>query len=135
MKLGRREFVATGIGAGAFALLAKARAASGGAAMYGLIGSITAVDGKRDELVEILLEGINDMPGCLSYIVAKDPGDANTVWITEVWESKESHTASLKLPSVQTSIARGKPLIAKFGSYTDTEPVGGLGIKGRRPRK
>ena len=97
--------------------------------MYGLIGSMTAVEGKRDELIKILLDGVNDMPGCLSYIVAKDPNDANGIWITEVWDSKESHAASLKLPSVQAAIAKGKPLIAKFGSYNETEPMGGHGLQ------
>ena len=96
--------------------------------MYGLIGSMIAVEGKRDDLVKILLEGVSGMPGCLSYIVAKDPKDANGIWITEVWDSKESHAASLKLPSVQAAIAKGKPLIAKFGSYNETEPIGGHGL-------
>ena len=96
--------------------------------MYGLIGSMIAVEGKRDELIKILLDGVSGMPGCLSYVVAKDPKDANSIWITEVWDSKESHAASLKLPSVQAAIAKGKPLIAKFGSYNETEPVGGHGL-------
>ena len=97
--------------------------------MYGLIGSAMAVEGKRDELIKILLDGVNDMPGCLSYIVAKDPKDANGIWITEVWDSKESHAASLELPSVKAAIAKGRPLIAKFGSYNETEPVDGHGLQ------
>ena len=128
MKLGRREFVATTVGASAYALFASTETVSGGAKMYGLIGSMIAVEGKRDELVRFLLEGVSGMPGCLSYIVAKDPKDANGIWITEVWDSKESHAASLKLPSVQAAIAKGKPLIAKFGSYNETEPIGGHGL-------
>ncbi len=43
--------------------------------MYGLIGKMTAAPGKQDELISILLEGIATMPGCLSYIVAKDASD------------------------------------------------------------
>jgi len=129
MKIGRREFVATTVGASAFALFASAETVTGGSKMYGLIGSMIAVEGKRDELIRILLEGVNDMPGCLSYVVAKDPKDANAVWITEVWDTKESHAASLKLPSVQAAIAKGKPIIAKFGSYNETEPIGGHGLQ------
>jgi len=97
--------------------------------MYGLIGSFSAVEGKRDELIKILLENDSQMPGCLSYIVAKDPKDDDLIWVTEVWDSKESHAASLKIPSVQTAIAKGKPLIAKFGSFNETEPVGGHGLQ------
>lgn len=128
MKLGRREFVAATVGAGAYALFVSAGTVEGGSKMYGLIGSMTAVEGKRDELMKILLDGVSGMPGCISYVVAKDPKDANGIWITEVWDSKESHAASLKLPSVQAAIAKGKPLIAKFGSYNETEPVGGYGL-------
>jgi quinol monooxygenase YgiN len=96
--------------------------------MYGLIGKMNAQPGQRDALIAVLLEGIADMPGCRSYVVAKDPKDANAIWITEVWDSEQSHRASLSLPSVQQAIARGKPMIASFGDYTATEPVGGHGL-------
>lgn len=96
--------------------------------MYGLIGRMNAIPGQRDELIAILLEGIADMPGCLSYVIARDPTDADAIWITEVWDSQHNHDASLSLPSVQQAIARGKPLIASFGDFTVTEPVGGQGL-------
>jgi quinol monooxygenase YgiN len=104
--------------------------------MYGLIGKMMAVSGQRDALLAILLEGVGAMPGCLSYIIAKDPADADALWITEVWDSEESHRASLALPAVQQAIARGRPLIAGFGGSQDeakplrfvTEPVGGYGL-------
>lgn len=97
--------------------------------MYGLIGKMTAVSGQRDALIAILLEGVRDMPGCLSYVVAKDPSDTNAIWITEVWDNQDSHKASLSLPSVKQAIARGKPLIAGFGDSVVTEPVGGHGLE------
>jgi quinol monooxygenase YgiN len=96
--------------------------------MYGLIGRMTAVPGRRDALVAILLEGVGGMPGCLSYVVATDPTDADAIWITEVWESQASHQASLALPAVRNAIARGRPLIAGFGPSTVTAPVGGHGL-------
>lgn len=96
--------------------------------MYGLIGSMEVVPGRRDELVSILLEGTRSMPGCLSYVVAVDPTDAVTVWVTEVWESQESHEASLSLPAVQRAIAHGRPLITGSGNRTVTIPAGGHGL-------
>jgi quinol monooxygenase YgiN len=96
--------------------------------MYGLIGKMIAVSGQRDALIAILLEGVGEMPGCRSYVVAKDPKDVNAIWITEVWDDEQSHRASLSLPSVQQAIARGKPMIASFGEFTTTEPVGGQGL-------
>ena len=98
--------------------------------MYGLIGKMIAVAGKRDELTAILLSGVGAMPGCLSYIVATDPADANAIWITEAWDSKASHDASLSLPQVKEAIAKGKPLIAGFGDFVVTTPVGGYGLTG-----
>ena len=102
--------------------------------MFGLIGKMTAAPGRRDELITILLDGVAAMPGCLSYIVAKDTTDPDVIWITEAWESKASHEASLSLPSVKDSIAKGRPLIAGFGDRVVTTPVGGHGLaepKGR----
>jgi quinol monooxygenase YgiN len=70
------------------------------------------------------------MPGCLSYIVARDDAGADALWVTEVWDTKASHQASLALPSVQAAIARGRPLIAGFGERFETTPVGGQGLVG-----
>ena len=68
------------------------------------------------------------MPGCLSYIVAADPAEPDALWITEVWESAESHRASLQLPAVQAAIQQGRPLIAGFSNRTETTPLGGVGL-------
>ncbi len=125
MSIGRREFVTASVGTVAYALCFPAEAVQGGSKMYGLIGKMFAAEGKRDELIEILLAGTDEMPGCLSYVIAKDPSDKNAIWITEVWESKESHAASLKIPTVQAAIAKGRPMITGFGERFETEPIGG----------
>lgn len=97
--------------------------------MYGLIGKMIAQPGMRDTLIEILLAGTGSMPGCRSYVIAADAGDDDALWVTEVWESREDHAASLKLPAVQAAIARGRPLIAGFGERFETAPVGGFGLQ------
>ncbi|MEX1251971.1 MAG: putative quinol monooxygenase [Hyphomonas sp.] len=96
--------------------------------MYGLIGKFTSADGKRDELIGCLLEGLKDMPGCLSYVVASDPADANAIWVTEAWVDAESHKASLGLPPVQEAIRKARPIIAGMESIAETQPVGGHGL-------
>jgi len=128
MTLGRREFVTASVGAVAYALFAPAGAVLAGGNMYGLIGKMTAAAGRREELIKILLDGVANMPGCISYVVAKDVKDADGIWITEVWDSKDSHAASLKLPQVKDAIAKGRPLIKDFDVYHETEPVGGHGL-------
>jgi len=97
--------------------------------MYGLIGKMRSVAGQRDALIAILLEGVSGMPGCLSYVVAQDPADADAIWVTEVWDSQASHKSSLSLPSVKDAISRGRPLIAGFDQHIETVPVGGHGIQ------
>lgn len=90
---------------------------------------LLAVDlGIGDTLISILLEGAAEMPGCLSYVVARDPADPTGLWVTEVCDSQASHEASLSLPAVQQAIARGKPLIARFAERFVTEPIGGRGL-------
>ena len=96
--------------------------------MYGLIGRMKAVPGQRDALISILLDATGAMPGCRSYIIARDPSDTDAIWITEVWADQASHQASLSLPSVQQAIARARPLIAGFAERFVTEPVGGHGL-------
>ena len=127
-KIGRREFVAAVGAAASYALFSRGETVHGGDRMYGLIGKMKAAEGKRDELIEILLNGTDEMPGCRSYIVAKDNSDPDAIWITEVWDDKASHEASLKLPSVQAAIAKGRPMIAGFGERFETEPVDGYGM-------
>lgn len=104
------------------------RAGMEGGAMYGLIGKMTAVEGRRDALTAILLEGLGRMPGCLSYVVAHDPAEADTIWVTEVWTDEAAHRASLQVPEVKEAIRKGMPLIATFGDAQVTRPVGGVGL-------
>lgn len=125
MSLDRRQIIAAGLG---LAAMTTAAPTFGETPMYGLIGRMKAQPGQRNALAAILLEGTAAMPGCFSYVVARDPTDADALWITEVWDSQESHRASLNLPEVQAAIAKGRPLIAGFDSQTETEPLGGVGL-------
>lgn len=96
--------------------------------MWGMIAKVTTVAGKRDEMIGVLKESAAEMPGCLIYVVAKDSADENVLWVTEVWDSKESHDASLALPAVQNAMSRGKALIANFERIAVTAPVWGVGL-------
>ena len=121
----RRDVLAGGLAVAAFATTATAQEKT---PMYGLIGQMLAAPGKRDELLAILGESTSGMPGCLSYVIAKDPANADALWITEVWTDKDAHAASLKLPAVQAAIAKARPIIAGFPQHFETIPVGGHGL-------
>lgn len=122
----RREFLMTS--AAVAAMAGDMATAAEKTKMYGLIGKMKAAPGQRDKLVAILLEGTQAMPGCRSYIVARDATDADAIWITEVWDSAELHQASLALPGVQAAIAQARPILAGFGERFETEPLGGHGL-------
>jgi quinol monooxygenase YgiN len=96
--------------------------------MYGIIGQMRATEGSREKLIEILLNGTQDMPGCKLYAISADKSDADGIWITEIWDSEDSHQKSLQLPNVQKAIAEGKPMIAGFGARHLVKPFGGWGV-------
>jgi quinol monooxygenase YgiN len=98
--------------------------------MYGHIARILSKPGEREALLAILLESTGTMAGCLSYVIATDQSNADALWVTEVWESKAAHTASLSLPNVKAAIAQAMPHIAGFDPRAETTPVGGIGLPG-----
>lgn len=99
---------------------------------YGYIGTLKTTSGHRDDVLSILLEGVDDLPaaGCAAYIVSTSDADADLIHVVEVWESKEHHEASLRLPAVRESIERAMPMLT--GEFTSEElrVVGGLGLGG-----
>lgn len=93
------------------------------------MGSMRATPGHRDDVVAILLRGLDELPaaGCSSYVVNVSDTDPDTIWVFEVWASKTQHDASLQLPSVRAAIASAMPMLT--GEFTGQEltVVGGLG--------
>ena len=96
--------------------------------MFGLINRFTAVPGRRDELASCMLEDVGALPGCRSFVVARDFKDPDALWITEIWDSEAAWQASLEIPAVRASIERAMPLIASSGEPAVTEPIGGIGL-------
>ena len=94
---------------------------------YGLIGQIIAQPGQRAALAAILTEGSGTMPGNFAYIVGEDAENPDALWVVELWADKAAHAASLQLPAVQAAIAKGRPLIAGFGSRAEFKPVAKAG--------
>lgn len=120
----RRDML--GLTAAAIAASAIPAAAQEAKPRYGLIGQMLSTPGQRDALVAILTAATGGMPGCLSYVVALDTANPDAIWITEIWDSRESHAASLKLPAVRAAIAKARPIIAGFPQHFETVPVAGV---------
>ena len=93
--------------------------------MYGLHNSLQATSGKGKELADILLraaEEVSKVEGCKAYLVSIDTGDPDRIWVTEFWNRKEDHDASLQLPEVKSLIGKAMPIL-------DGMPVGGPEIR------
>ena len=123
MQMPRRTFLEYLAGVTLTSVLGSSQEASG---MWGMIAKITLLPGKRNEMLQILEESAADMQGCLSYVVARDATDENTVWVTEVWDTMASHDASLSLPAVKNAIPRAKAIVSNFERIAVTTPAWGV---------
>ena len=98
---------------------------------YGYLGSMRTRYGHRDEVVEILLSGVEGLKaaGCELYVVGVSDTDRDVIWVTEVWQSKAHHDASLQLPSARAAIEKAMPLLTGEFTRQELTVVGGLGVK------
>ncbi len=97
---------------------------------YGYIASMKTQPGKRDEVVEILLSGLDGLEevGCLQYTVGVEAGDEVTIWVSEVWVSEAAHHGSLELPETKAAIGRAMPMLSGEFTRVETEVRGGVGL-------
>jgi quinol monooxygenase YgiN len=61
---------------------------------YLLINKMTTKPGKRDEVINILLESgkaFDNNDACLMYLVSQDRDDENVIWVQDAWTSEEEH--------------------------------------------
>jgi quinol monooxygenase YgiN len=99
--------------------------------MFGMHGRFRAQPGQGEALTAILLEAAESMRGnddCLLYVVSREPGDPDAIWVTEAWTGREAHAASLDVPGAKDQIARAMPLIAGIDGRAELEPLGGKGL-------
>ncbi len=62
--------------------------------------------------------------GCLAYDVGINDENPDTVYVSELWTSKQAHADSLKLESVRAAIAEAMPMLTgEFGGH-DFEVLG-----------
>lgn len=99
---------------------------------YGYVGSMRAKDGQRDAVIEILLSGVEGLrtAGCQVYAVCTAGDDDDVIWVTEVWDSREQHDASLQLPATRAAIGRAMPMLTGDFTRQELSVVGGLGVTG-----
>jgi quinol monooxygenase YgiN len=97
---------------------------------YGCIASMRTRAGSRDEVVSVLLgaaDGLREA-GCDLYIVGRSDDDDVTIWVTEVWQTKEHHDASLELPEARAAIGKAMPMLTGEFTKQELSVAGGLGL-------
>lgn len=86
---------------------------------------MSAQDGKREELLEILLKAsrlLEENDDCILYVVSRMKDDENAVWINETWTSEDAHDRSLDPDNIRELVMSALPLLA-------TKPEGGLHLE------
>jgi quinol monooxygenase YgiN len=91
--------------------------------MFSVYGRMTALPGRRDELITLLLEGFRaggEDSGLLSYIINTAFDEPDTVWLTQLWTDKDAHDTVTRSEPVAAVTRRLSPLLA-------TQPEGAYG--------
>jgi quinol monooxygenase YgiN len=99
-------------------------------ANYGFNATLTAKPGMGDQLVKLLLTGLEDgNPGstefCLVYLVCRSASNPDVVHITEGWTNEEDHHRVFAGEAAQAIVAQFNELLAEESVYTDYVPVNG----------
>lgn len=92
---------------------------------FGLHGSLKAREGKGSQLADLLLKAsavLASVAGCRLYMISIDAEDGDLIWVTEAWDSKENHAASLQDERIRAIIGEAMPLL-------DGMPAGGKSLK------
>ena len=91
-----------------------------------------AQPGRADELAGLFVqvaEGLRSAPGCISWIVARNPQSPEEVWVQELWASEDAAEQALASqdagegpkPEEVMALCAGPP------RRTDLTAVGGVG--------
>ncbi len=96
---------------------------------YGFHATMTAVPGRGDELVDLLLSGPVTGPAaadaCVVFLVGRSASDPDLVFLTEGWTSEEAHAEVFASAEAQAYMARFAPLVSGDATYVDEVPLGG----------
>ncbi|MFJ9629512.1 putative quinol monooxygenase [Streptomyces sp. NPDC101175] len=97
-------------------------------AHYGFTATLTARPGVGDQLVNLLLTGLDEgSPGasehCVVYLVSRSASDPDLIHVTEGWTSEADHHRIFAGEAAQAIVARIAGLLAEEPRYTDHVPV------------
>lgn len=88
---------------------------------YSRSSNIIAKPGKGEELVSLLTNAYEKIPGMRRYEVFQNKHNPELVHVSEKWESRAAYVASLDLPQIQSAIADNGKLIDATKHQRDYE--------------
>jgi quinol monooxygenase YgiN len=97
---------------------------------FGMQAVLIAAEGRGDELAHFMLEAsetVSKMDGCILYLVQQSLTDNSKILVTELWDNKKSHAASLTNEAVRVIIMKAKPIIIGM-DHNPAKYIGGHGI-------
>ena len=100
--------------------------------LYAQYTRFTCKPGKAPMLVGILTKAngiVSTAAGCRLYIINRDAGKEDTIWVTELWDSAEDHAMSLTMDGCKELITEAMPLLASPPDPIVLEALAGKGTE------
>jgi quinol monooxygenase YgiN len=92
-------------------------------------GKAVARRGQGEELAQLLLaaaDELGDDPGCELYLVNRQTGDEDVIWVTELWRSQTDLDASLERIRGSDQVAAAMALVEDW-QMVELDLLGGKG--------
>ncbi|MFB2596448.1 putative quinol monooxygenase [Herbiconiux sp. P17] len=97
---------------------------------YGFSATLTAKPGRGDDLVTLMLSGLEagnpaTSEHCLVYLVSRSPSNPDVAHVIEGWTSEDDHHRVFATEAAQRIVAGFAELLEGEAVYTDLTPAGG----------
>jgi quinol monooxygenase YgiN len=98
---------------------------------YGFSATLTAKPGRGDDLVALLLSGLDagspaTSEHCLVYLVSRSASSPDVAHVIEGWTSEEDHHRVFAGEAAKAIVAQLPELLDGDSVYGDLTPVGGM---------
>ena len=93
-------------------------------------GKAQARAGHGQELAEVLLAAaaeLEDDPGCQLYLINRQAGQPDVIWVTELWRDQAALDASLERIRGSEGVAAAMALVEDW-EMIELEQLGGKGV-------
>ena len=93
-------------------------------------GKAKARAGRGHELADVLLAAaaeLEDDPGCQLYLINRQAGEPDVIWVTELWRDQAALDASLERIRGSEGVAAAMALVEDW-EMIELEQLGGKGV-------